>query len=131
MRKHRHDPVWRVNPVVAAAGADVGVTRKDGAMKHEHVVAEHEHASIRRGRVRYPTRTGAFPGHWVGNIYGRAHLHGGMGLIGRIGRMRRMCRMGLVRFFLQWHELHSALRAIPRMIEDNFGMHQTGIFLRW
>ena len=46
MREHAHDPVRRVDSIVATAGADIGVTWKDRTMEHEHVVSEHEHASI-------------------------------------------------------------------------------------
>src|SRR6266567_7740684 len=54
MRVHPHEPVWRIDPVVAAARAYIGVTRKNCAVQHEHVVAEHEHLSIHRRGIREP-----------------------------------------------------------------------------
>ena len=44
MRIHSHDPVRRIDSIVAASSADVCVTRKNRAMQHQHVLAEHEHA---------------------------------------------------------------------------------------
>ena len=55
MREHSHQPVRRVDAIVAAPGADIGVTRKDRAVDHEHIVSKHEHASVHRGGIGQPT----------------------------------------------------------------------------
>ena len=83
---HAHDPVWRINSVIAAARADVGVTRENCAVQHQHVVTEHEHLAIHRRGIRQPTCARAFPAHGVGNVYRGLHLH-------FMGRMRRMGQM--------------------------------------
>ena len=70
MRIHRHKPVWRVDPIVAAACAGVDVTRKNSSMQHEHVVAEHQHASIHRCRVRHPARPGTLAAHRLRDVHG-------------------------------------------------------------
>src|SRR5713101_8136496 len=73
MRVHRHDPVRRIDPVVAAARAYIGVTRKNRAVQHEHVVAENEHLSIHRRGIRYPARAGALAAHRISNVDRRSH----------------------------------------------------------
>ena len=119
MGKHRHEPVRRVDSIVAASRADVGVTRKNRAMQHQHVVAEHEHAAVHRRRIRHPTCAGAFAAHRISEIDGGVHFHlhlargrciaTGMGHMGLIvfGALRRWTfdacsrcyRVGVERFF--------------------------------
>src|SRR3989442_3903751 len=54
MRIHPHDPVWRIDAVIAASRAHVGVTRENCAMQHEHVITEYEHSSVHCRRIRQP-----------------------------------------------------------------------------
>src|SRR5438067_5907696 len=51
MRIHRHEPIRRIDPIVAAPRAYVRVTRENRAVQHEHVLAEHEHAGVHRRRI--------------------------------------------------------------------------------
>src|SRR4051812_15620311 len=75
MRIHGHEPVGRVDPIVAPAGIGVDVTRENSAMEHEHVVAEHEHASIYWRRVGHPARSGTLAAHRLGDIERGRHRH--------------------------------------------------------
>ena len=75
MRIHRHDPVRRIDPIVAAIAADVGVARKDRAVQHQHVVAEHLHASVHRRRIGNPARARTFATHRIGKVDRRMHFH--------------------------------------------------------
>ena len=68
VRIHRHDPIRRVDPIVTAPCAHVRVTRKNSAVQHEHVIAEHKHASIHRRRIRHPRRAGTLAIHRIGNV---------------------------------------------------------------
>ena len=72
---HPHDPVRRIDPVVAASCADVRVARENRAVQHEHVVAEHEHLAIHGSRIRDPRRARTLPAHWIGNVHRRLHHH--------------------------------------------------------
>ncbi len=75
MRIHRHEPIRGVDPIIAAPCAHVGVTREDCAVQHEHVLAKHEHATVRRARIRQPACAGAFAAHGLGEIDGGMHFH--------------------------------------------------------
>ncbi len=75
MGKHRHEPIRRVDPIVAAPSAYVCVTREDCAVQHEHVLAEHEHAAVHRRRIGQPACAGAFAAHWLSKIDGGLHFH--------------------------------------------------------
>ncbi|PYK91660.1 MAG: hypothetical protein DME40_06415 [Verrucomicrobia bacterium] len=66
MREHSHQPIRRVDAIVAAPSANIGVTRKGRTMEHEHVLAEHEHASVHRRGIGQPTCARAFLRHRVG-----------------------------------------------------------------
>src|SRR5207237_10139778 len=63
MRIHAHDPVGRINPIVAAIAAHVGVARKNSAMQHEHVISKHPHVSVHVRGLEYPVCAGAYTTH--------------------------------------------------------------------
>ncbi len=75
MRIHSHDPVGRVDSVIASSSAYVGITGKNRAMQHQHVLAEHEHFAVHRRRIRQPTSAGPFAAHRIGKVDGGVHLH--------------------------------------------------------
>ena len=75
MRIHAHDPVGRVDAIVSAARTHVGVARKNSAMQHQHVVAEHHHVSVHGGGVGDPGRARALAIHRIGNVDRRLHFH--------------------------------------------------------
>ena len=75
MREHSHQPVRRVDAIVAALGANIGVTRKDRAVEHEHVVSKHEHASVHRRGIGQPACARPFPRHRVGKVHRGLHFH--------------------------------------------------------
>ena len=75
MGKHRHEPVRRIDPIVAASRAHVGVARENRAVQHQHVLAEHEHAAVHRRRIRDPACAGAFAAHRISEIDGGVHRH--------------------------------------------------------
>jgi len=75
MRIHCHNPVRRIDPIIATSRADVCVTREDCAVQHQHVVAEHEHAAVHRRRIGEPRCAGAFSTHWIREVDGRVHFH--------------------------------------------------------
>ena len=72
---HRHEPVRRIDPIIAASRAHVGVTRENCAVQHEHVVAKHEHATVHRARIRQPACAGTFAAHGLCEIDRRMHFH--------------------------------------------------------
>ena len=155
MGKHRHEPVRRIDPIVAASRAHVRVARKNRAVQHQHVLAEHEHAAVHRRRIRDPACAGTFAAHRIGEIDGGVHLHlpsspwcvasdaacdiwrrmrfrrGRRCSMLSVGRM--LCDVsdvGRSAFLLfQRHEFHPAFRTIARMIGYDFGMHRAGVFL--
>ena len=75
MGKHRHEPVRRIDPIVAASRAHVRVARENRAVQHQHVLAEHEHAAVHRRRIRDPACAGAFAAHRISEIDGGVHFH--------------------------------------------------------
>ena len=100
MGKHRHEPVRRIDPIVAASRAHVCVTRKNRAVQHEHVLAEHEHAAVHRRRIRDPACARAFAAHGISEIDGGVHFH--------------PCRAGVVRRRVHFFVLVLACRAVGR-----------------
>ena len=75
MGKHRHEPVRRIDPIIAAPGAHVGVARENRAVQHQHALAEHEHAAVHRRRIRDPACARAFAAHRIREIDGGVHFH--------------------------------------------------------
>ena len=75
MRIHSHDPVGRIDPVVAAPRAHVRVTRENRAMQHQHVATEHKHFAIHRRGIWDPRCPGAFAAHRIGNVHRGLHRH--------------------------------------------------------
>src|SRR5438132_3385570 len=65
---HCHEPIRRIDLIDAAPRAYVRLTRETRAVQHEHVLAEHEHASVHRRRIRQPACAGAFAVHWIGKV---------------------------------------------------------------
>ena len=146
MGKHSHDPVRRVDPVVATARAHIGVTRKNSAVYHEHVVSEHPHASVHRRGIWNPGGAGTFPAHWIGHVDGRLHFHFMFGMLrhGHAVRVvRRVVAVHLMRALFRirrWmtglrfrlfyrHQGHSAFWTLTRFSPHNFRMHWARISL--
>ena len=155
-------PAWRasrVDPIIAAARAHVGVTRENCPVQHQHVVAEHEHFCVHRAGVRQPACARAFATHGIGKIDRGLHFHVHLMALMRMHLAAAMVMMlhrhtvwivhcvSCIRnlalstcsriigiehsafVFFHRHKFHSALRTIARAIHDNFCVHRAGIFL--
>ena len=72
---HRHDPIRRIDPIVAPPRAYVRVARKNCAMQHQHVGSEHEHFAIHRCGIREPACARALAAHRIGNVHRGLHRH--------------------------------------------------------
>ena len=137
MREHSHQPIWRVDAIVAAPGADIDVPREDRTMEHEHVLTEHEHASVHRRGIGQPACARTFARHRVGQIHGRLHFH----FMHRVSFLHVMMmhrfaggwvnRPHLGRVFsfrfLNRHQFHPTFGTFARMVPHHFRMHYAGI----
>ena len=95
MGKHRHEPIRRIDPIIAASRTHIRVTWKNRAVQHQHVLAEHEHAAVHRRGIRDPACAGAFAAHRISEIDGGVHFHLHFFVLMLACRMRHM---GLTRF---------------------------------
>ena len=146
MRIHRHDPVWRVDPVVAAIAAYVSVSRENSTVQHQHVAAEHFHVPIHWRGIGNPGGAGTLPIHRIGNVHRglHFHFHSMLGMVSVLMHwhrhavcvVHRMFALHLMRDmfgfrfrFLHRHQRHSAFWTLAGLSADNLRMHRTGVEL--